>query len=81
VSGQVLNAGSFSSVPGYWYRVAAYLRLHSPRAPALAAPTEAHGTYLWGEPVDDPLEPLASSPWVAQGLVPYGGAGSELLLR
>jgi arabinofuranan 3-O-arabinosyltransferase len=81
VSGQLLNSGAFASVPGYWYQAAAYLRQHSPRAPALVVPAVAHGMYLWGEPVDDPLEPLASSPWVAQGLVPYGGAGSALLLR
>ena len=81
VSGRVLNSGSFSSVPSYWYQAAAYLKLHSPRAPALVVPAAAHGTFLWGEPIDEPLEPLASSPWVTQGLVPYGGAGSELLLR
>jgi arabinofuranan 3-O-arabinosyltransferase len=81
VSGQVLNAGSFSAIPGYWYQAAAYLRQHSPRAPALVLPGAAHGIFTWGEPVDEPLEPLASSPWAAQGLVPYGGAGSELLLR
>ena len=81
VSGRVLNSGSFGSVPPYWYQAAAYLKLHSPRAPALVVPAAAHGTFLWGEPIDDPLEPLASSPWAAQGLVPYGGAGSELLLR
>ncbi|HEX9033710.1 MAG TPA: alpha-(1-_3)-arabinofuranosyltransferase family protein [Streptosporangiaceae bacterium] len=80
LSGQVLNAGSFRAVPGYWYRVASFLRQHSPNAPALVVPAEAHGTFLWGETVDDPLEPLASSPWVADGLVPYGGAGSQLLL-
>ncbi len=81
VSGQVLNAGSFRAVPDYWYQAAAYLRQHSPRAPALVVPAAAHGEFVWGEPVDEPLEPLARSPWAAQGLVPYGGAGSELLLR
>ena len=81
VSGQLLNSGAFAAVPRYWYQAADYLRQHSPRAPALVVPAEAHGTYLWGEPVDDALEPLASSPWVAQSLVPYGGAGSELLLQ
>ncbi len=44
-------------------------------------PAAEHGVFVWGEPVDEPLEPLASSPWAAQGLVPYGGAGSEMLLR
>jgi arabinofuranan 3-O-arabinosyltransferase len=81
LSGQVLNAGSFRAVPDYWYHAAAYLRQHSPRAPALVVPAASHGVFVWGEPVDEPLEPLASSPWAAQGLVPYGGPGSELLLR
>jgi arabinofuranan 3-O-arabinosyltransferase len=81
LSGQVLNAGSFRAVPGYWKQAASYLRQHSPRAPALVVPAAAHGVFVWGEPVDEPFEPLASSPWAAQGLVPYGGAGSELLLR
>jgi arabinofuranan 3-O-arabinosyltransferase len=81
VSGQVLNAGSFTAVPGYWYAAATYLRQHSPRAPALVVPAAEHGVFVWGEPVDEPLEPLASSPWAAEGLVPYGGPGSELLLR
>ena len=81
LSGQVLNPGSFSRVPRYWYRVAAFLRAHSPDAPALVVPAQAHGYYLWGQTVDDVLEALAGSPWVARGLVPYGGPGSQLLLE
>jgi arabinofuranan 3-O-arabinosyltransferase len=80
VTEQVLNPGSFSSVPQYWDQVATYLRDHSPQAPALVAPASAHGTFLWGTTVDEPLEALANTPWVTQGLVPYGGAGSQLLL-
>jgi arabinofuranan 3-O-arabinosyltransferase len=80
VTGQVLNPGSFKSVPSYWYQAAAYIKKHSPRAPVLVVPAAAHGTFLWGESEDEPLEPLAGSPWVTQGLVPYGGAGSQLLM-
>ncbi len=80
LSGQALNPGPFKSVPAYWYQAARFLAKHSARAPALAVPAAAHGTYLWGQTQDDPLEPLATSPWVEQGLVPYGGAGSQLLL-
>jgi len=81
LSGKVLNPGSFTALPKYWYQVSAFIRQHSPQAPVLVAPAAAHGIYLWGETVDEPLEPLASSPWVEQGLVPYGGAGSQLLLN
>jgi arabinofuranan 3-O-arabinosyltransferase len=80
LSRQLTDARSFAAIPGYWYRVAGYLRQHSPDTPALVVPAVAHGTYLWGDSIDDPLEPLAQSPWVERGLVPYGGAASQLLL-
>jgi arabinofuranan 3-O-arabinosyltransferase len=80
LSGQVLQPGSFSEVPGYWYQVAAYLSAHSPRQTALVVPADSHGLYLWGDPIDDPLEPLASSPWTERALVPFGGAGSQAFL-
>jgi arabinofuranan 3-O-arabinosyltransferase len=80
LTGQVLQAGSFTSVPGYWYKAAAYLAAHSPRETALVVPANPHGQYTWGDTIDDPLEPLAVSPWAERGLVPYGGAGSQVLL-
>jgi arabinofuranan 3-O-arabinosyltransferase len=81
LSGQVLNPGSFARVPGYWYKVADYLASRSQQEPALVVPADSHGTYIWGDPIDDPLEPLARSPWVERGLVPYGGAGSQIFLQ
>ena len=81
LSGQVLNPGSFARVPRYWYQVADYLASRSPQEPALVVPADSHGTYIWGDPIDDPLEPLARSPWVERGLVPYGGAGSQIFLQ
>ena len=80
LSGQVLNPGSFSAVPRYWYQVAGFLAARSPMNTALVVPGDAHGTYLWGDPIDDPLVALAKSPWAERGLVPYGGAGSQILL-
>ncbi len=80
LSGQVLNPGSFSAVPRYWYQVAAFLSARSPLNTALVVPADAHGDYLWGDPIDDPLVTVASSPWAQAGLVPYGGAGSQILL-
>jgi arabinofuranan 3-O-arabinosyltransferase len=80
LSGQILNAGSFSSVPAYWYQAADYLAAHSPRQTALVVPGDPHGQYDWGDPIDEPLEPLASSPWTERSQVPYGGAGSQAFL-
>ncbi len=80
LSGEVLNPGSFAAVPRYWYQVAAFLAARSPLNTALVVPGDAHGDYLWGDPIDDPLVALAKSPWAERGLVPYGGAGSQILL-
>jgi arabinofuranan 3-O-arabinosyltransferase len=80
LSDQVLNPGSFGRVPRYWYQVAGFLAARSPREAAFVVPADSHGTYLWGDPIDDPLEPLARSPWVERGLVPFGSAGSQLFL-
>ncbi|MBV9207533.1 MAG: DUF3367 domain-containing protein [Actinobacteria bacterium] len=80
LSGRVLNPGSFSAVPRYWYQVAGFLAARSPLNTALVVPADSHGAYLWGDPVDDPLVALATSPWAERGLVPYGGAGSQILL-
>ena len=80
LSGEVLNPGSFTAVPRYWYQVASFLAARSPLNTALVVPSDAHGDYLWGDPIDDPLVALAKSPWAERGLVPYGGAGSQNLL-
>ena len=79
LSGQILNAGSFASVPAYWYQAADYLAAHSPRQTALVVPGDSHGEYLWGDPNDEPLEPLASSPWAERSLQPTS-AGSQIFL-
>ncbi|HEY2687283.1 MAG TPA: alpha-(1-_3)-arabinofuranosyltransferase family protein [Streptosporangiaceae bacterium] len=80
LTGQILQPGSFTSVPGYWSAVAGFLAAHSPRQTALVIPGASHGIYLWGDPIDDPIEPLARSPWAERSLVPYGGAGSQVFL-
>jgi arabinofuranan 3-O-arabinosyltransferase len=81
LTGQVLQAGSFTSIPGYWYQTARYLAARSARQTALVVPANAHAQYTWGDTIDDVLEPLATSPWAERGLVPYGGAGSQILLQ
>ena len=77
---QVLQPGSFTQVPGYWSQVADFLAAHSPDQTALVVPADSHGIYLWGDPIDDPLESLASSPWAERTLAPLGSAGSQVFL-
>jgi arabinofuranan 3-O-arabinosyltransferase len=80
LSDQILQPGSFTQVPSYWSKAAAYLVAHSPDQTALVVPGDSHGIYMWGDSIDEPLEPLASSPWAERSLVPYGGPGSQVFL-
>ena len=81
LTGQILQPGPFSAVPSYWTDAARYLAQHSPQAPALVTPADSHGSYAWGTPVDEPLEPLAGSPWAEDELVPFSGAGAQSMLK
>ena len=81
LTGQILQPGSFTALPSYWSQAAAYLKAHSPEATALIVPADPHGQFTWGDTIDDPLATLATSPWAERGLVPYGGAGSQVLLQ
>jgi arabinofuranan 3-O-arabinosyltransferase len=81
LTGQILQPGSFTALPSYWRQAADFLATHSPTDTALIVPANAHGQFTWGDTIDDPLQTLASSPWVERGLVPYGGAGSQVLLQ
>jgi len=81
LTGQILQPGSFTALPSYWRQAADFLAAHSPTQTALVVPADAHGQFTWGDTIDDPLETLATSPWAERGLVPYGGAGSQVLLQ
>jgi arabinofuranan 3-O-arabinosyltransferase len=79
LTGQVLQ-GSFTRIPSYWDQAAGYLSAHAPRLTAMVVPADPHGQFLWGYTNDDPMEPLASSPWVTRAIQPYA-AGSQQLLE
>jgi arabinofuranan 3-O-arabinosyltransferase len=80
LNGQALQPGSFTQVPAYWQQAADWLGAHNGTQTTLVAPADSHGIYTWGQPVDEPLEPLASSPWAERSLVPFSGGGVSDLL-
>jgi arabinofuranan 3-O-arabinosyltransferase len=78
---QALQPGSFTAVPAYWQQAANWLGAHNGTETTLVVPADSHGIYDWGQPIDEPLEPLASSPWVERSLVPFSGGGVSDLLN
>jgi arabinofuranan 3-O-arabinosyltransferase len=80
LDGQALQPGSFTQVPAYWQQAASWLAGHDGTETTLVVPADSHGLYTWGQPIDEPLEPLARSPWVQRNLVPFSGGGVSNLL-
>ncbi len=81
LNGKVLQPGSFKQVPSYWQQAAGWLAAHHENETTLVVPADSHGIYTWGQPIDEPLEPLARSPWVQRNLVPFSGGGVSDLLN
>ena len=71
--------GSFTEIPGYWYEATAWLDAHSGGRMTMAVPGSARGEYLWGRPMDEPMQPLMDTPWTNQQIIPWGSAGVSRL--
>jgi len=81
--GRLQPPGSWDALPGYWEEVARHLdAVSTGPAPtrALLVPAAPAADYVWGRPHDEPLQPLARSPWVVRDAVPLGGPGVTRVL-
>ena len=70
----------FEDVPGYWGDAAAFLGRSADDGMALLVPGSSFATYVWGEPRDEPMQALASSPWAVRNAVPLVPAGNIRML-
>jgi arabinofuranan 3-O-arabinosyltransferase len=81
LDGKALQPGPFKQVPSYWQQAANWLGTHNKTETTLVVPADSHGIYTWGQPIDEPMEPLAKSPWVQRNLVPFSGGGASDLVN
>ncbi|GCD95038.1 alpha-(1-_3)-arabinofuranosyltransferase domain-containing protein [Embleya hyalina] len=77
LNGTILQPGAFEELPRHWHQTADWLKHNSADSRALVVPATAHGLYTWGSPIDDPLDPLADSPWAQRDFVPFGTPGQR----
>ncbi|MGH8893847.1 MAG: alpha-(1-_3)-arabinofuranosyltransferase domain-containing protein, partial [Actinomycetes bacterium] len=77
LGGSDLNPGpTWSEIPRYWTKAAAYLAERDPAARTLLVPSSGFAEYRWGRTIDEPLQPLARAPWAVRNQVPIGAEGS-----
>jgi arabinofuranan 3-O-arabinosyltransferase len=77
----VSQRGQFLAVPGYWKQAADWLGEHRGPGRTLVLPGSTAPASYWGDPRDEALQPLASSPWIVRDAVPLGSAGATRMLN
>lgn len=65
-----LRKPGWDAVPHAWYQAADYLAEHAEGRRALVLPGSGFGQQTWGWTIDEPIQPLARSPWVTRSQVP-----------
>jgi arabinofuranan 3-O-arabinosyltransferase len=80
LSGNLHPPGSFAALPKYWEQTAHWLDRHAGEGRALLVPGSRFGDYVWGRPKDEPLQPLATTPWGVRDAVPLTPPGTIRLL-
>ncbi len=73
-------ANDFASIPGYWTRAAHWLDQNSHDTTAVLVPGSSFAFYNWGDPDDEPLQPLAAAPWAVRNAIPLAPAGNIRML-
>ena len=75
-----VSAGrTWTRIPDWWQASADWLAADGDGR-ALVVPGSGFGMYLWGRTIDEPLQPLARSPWAIATGLPLGSIGSARLL-
>ncbi|MGV9825996.1 alpha-(1-_3)-arabinofuranosyltransferase domain-containing protein [Gordonia sp. NPDC003429] len=81
-TGQLAPAGSYRALPDYWRQTADWLGEHAaddnPDHPTrtLVVPGSPFADQLWGLTRDEPLQPLASTPWAVRDAIPLTPPGA-----
>lgn len=80
-SAGVTARGAFADIPAYWRQAAAWLNANAGDGMVLAMPGSARGEYLWGRPLDEPMQSLLTVRWATHANVPWGSPGLARLVQ
>ncbi|MGW0801675.1 alpha-(1-_3)-arabinofuranosyltransferase domain-containing protein [Nonomuraea sp. NPDC002799] len=72
--------GDFKEVPAHWREAAAWLDENAGDDGVLVVPGAKFGEYVWGRPMDEPLQALSTARWTTRQITPPGSVGLTRLL-
>ncbi|HEX4815632.1 MAG TPA: alpha-(1-_3)-arabinofuranosyltransferase family protein [Nonomuraea sp.] len=72
--------GDFKEVPAHWREAAAWLNDNAGDDGVLVVPGAKFGEYVWGRPLDEPLQALTTARWTTRQITPPGSVGLTRLL-
>lgn len=83
-TGKLAPRGPYEKIPDYWSQAAGWLSSHAAgTAPgqaraerALVVPGAPFGAQLWGLTRDEPIQPLAETPWAVRDAIPLNPPGA-----
>ena len=76
LSSNLYPAGSFNSIPSYWYQASNWLASHSGRNTSLLVPGIDFGRFTWGVTNDQPMEAISQSAWAMRTIAPLSSVGN-----
>jgi len=80
LTGQIYPEGSFTAIPGYWHQAANWLNTRGSMSNTLVIPGSDFADLTWGNPLDQPIQALATVPWANRAVAPVGSVGSTQFL-
>ncbi|WP_245789034.1 alpha-(1-_3)-arabinofuranosyltransferase domain-containing protein [Streptosporangium canum] len=81
VAAGITPTGAFAEVPSYWRDAATWLNRNTGDGMVFAAPGSRRGEYLWGRPMDEPMQSLLTVRWATHTNVPWGSPGLARLVQ
>ncbi|MDN5896556.1 MAG: alpha-(1-_3)-arabinofuranosyltransferase, partial [Nocardioides sp.] len=80
LSGRLAPTSPVSETPDYWQRTVDWLDENSGDSVALLAPGSGFAEYVWGSPLDEPMQYLSASRWAVRNAVPLTPPGNIRML-
>jgi arabinofuranan 3-O-arabinosyltransferase len=80
ITGQVYPEGSFKGIPSYWHQAIDWLNTRGGMSNTLLIPGSDFADLTWGNPLDQPIQPLSTVPWANRAVTPLGSIGNTQFL-